>query len=435
MVDDILQMRPDTTNIVVILGASRLKKFWVAECRREFQPFTDRVGFTLLNDLSLAEVLKHSATLPPHSFILFGMFVMDATGVPFENDEALKRLHVVANAPLYGYFASELGLGTIGGRLYQDTEVGVRGARAAIRILHGERPETIPPEILETATPAFDWREIRRWGISEARLPAGSVIRFRQATFWEMYWGRVLAVVLFCLLQTVLIIALLLNRAKRRLAETAARGFHGRLIRAHEEERARLARELHDDVTQRLARLAIDAAQVERQPSAPAVKETMGGVREGLVRLSEDIHALSYQLHPSMLEDLGLVAALKAECERFTRQESIPVDVKVGDIPEPVPPETALCLFRVAQEALRNVGRHAKAHTVAVSLLRLDGGVQLALQDDGVGFDPALQTRSPHLGLGSMRERVQLLGGELDIDSTLGKGTTILAWVPAAENR
>jgi signal transduction histidine kinase len=243
----------------------------------------------------------------------------------------------------------------------------------------------------------------------------------------------VVAVALLCFLQSALIIGLLFNRAKRRLAEVAARGFHGRLIRAQEEERARLARELHDDVTQRLARLAIDAAQAERLPSAPAVKETMSGVREGLVRLSDDIHALAYQLHPSMLEDLGLVAALKAECDRFTRQESIPVDVRLGEIPESVPPETALCLYRVAQEGLRNVGRHARARTAEVSLLRLDGGLQLKLRDDGVGFDPARPQETPHLGLGSMQERVQLLGGKLDIESTPGHGTTILAWVPAKE--
>ena len=433
LVEDILQMQPDTTNIAVVFGASRLEKFWVGECRREFQPFTDRVGFTWLNDLSLAGVLERSAALPPHSFILFVMFVVDAAGVPFDDDEALRRLRAVANAPVFGYFGSQFGLGTIGGRLYQDSEVGMRAARAAIRILHGEPPENIPPQIFDAAAPVFDWRELRRWGISEARLPAGSVIRFRQPTFWELYRWRVVAVVLFCVLQTSLIVALLINRAKRRVAETAARGFHRRLIRAHEEERARLARELHDDVTQRLARLAIDAAQVERLPSAPAVSETMGGLREGLVRLSEDIHALSYQLHPSTLEDLGLVAALKAECERFARQESIPVDVKPCEIPELVPPETALCLFRVAQEALRNVGRHAKARTVEVSLRSLDGGLQLALCDDGVGFDPALERAGPHLGLASMYERVQLLGGELDLESAPGHGTTILAWVPLKE--
>jgi signal transduction histidine kinase len=149
-----------------------------------------------------------------------------------------------------------------------------------------------------------------------------------------------------------------------------------------------------------------------------------------LVRLSEDVHALSYQLHPSVLEDLGLVAALKAEGEHFTRRESIPVEVKVREIPEPVPRSAALCLFRVAQEALRNVARHARARTVEVSLHGLEGGLQLAVRDDGCGFDPAAQRDRPSLGLASMRERVHLLDGELDIDSAPGHGTTILAWVP-----
>src|SRR5262249_32646328 len=116
--------------------------------------------------------------------------------------------------------------------------------------------------------------------------------------------------------------------------------------------------------------------------------------------------------------------------DRFAQQDSIRVDVKLSEIPEPVSPETALGLLRVTQEALRNVGRHARARTVDVSLRRLDGGLQLAGRDDGVGFDPAHQRRNPHLGLASMRERVQFLGGELDIDSESGRGTTILAWVP-----
>src|SRR5262249_34985140 len=98
--------------------------------------------------------------------------------------------------------------------------------------------------------------------------------------------------------------------------------------------------------------------------------------------------------------------------------------------PESVPPETALSLFRVAQEALRNVGRLAKARTVEVSLSSLDGGLQLALHDDGVGFDPTRQRETPHLGLASMHERVQLLRGELDSESAPGHGTTSLAWVP-----
>jgi len=183
-------------------------------------------------------------------------------------------------------------------------------------------------------------------------------------------------------------------------------------------------------VTQRLARLAIDAGRVERLVPASAVGHTMREVREGLVRVSEDIHALSYRLHPSVLDDLGLAEALKAECERFTRQESVPVEVKLREIPESIPHDVALCLYRVAQEALRNVARHANARTVEVSVRALDGGLQLAVRDDGAGFDAALHHNRRTLGLTSMRERVHLLEGELDIESAPGQGTTVLAWVP-----
>jgi PAS domain S-box-containing protein len=215
-----------------------------------------------------------------------------------------------------------------------------------------------------------------------------------------------------------------------RRVEAALRNLSGRLINAHEEERARLARELHDDVTQRLARLAIDAGRVERGANGVSPAETMRSVRDGLVRLSEDIHALSYRLHPAVLVDLGLAEAMKAECERFSRQESIVADVDLQELPPVVPLETALCLFRVTQEALRNVARHARARTVKVSLRALDGGLQLAVRDDGAGFAPALQRERPSLGLASMGERVRLLEGELDIESAPGQGTTILVWVP-----
>jgi signal transduction histidine kinase len=156
-------------------------------------------------------------------------------------------------------------------------------------------------------------------------------------------------------------------------------------------------------------------------------------VRDGLIQLSEDVHALSYRLHPSILEDLGLAAALKAEAARFTRQGASPIEVKVQDVPASIPMDVALCVFRVAQEALRNASRHACARSILVSLRSLDNGLHLAVQDDGSGFDPSLKRDQPSLGLASMRERVHLVGGELEIDSTPGHGTTVLAWVPLKE--
>lgn len=339
MVEDVLQLQPQTTNIVVVFGASALERFWVNECRREFQRFTNRVGFTWLNELTLDQIVERCAALPPRSFILHGLFVIDAGGLPCEDNEALKRLHRVANAPIFGYFASDLGLGTTGGRLYHELEIAMHGARTAIRILRGESPAALPPQILTATVPVYDWRELQRWNINKARLPAGSVIQFRQPGFWEHYRWPIIGTALFCLLQAGLIAGLLISRTTRRRAEAAARDLSRRLIRAHEAERARLARELHDDLTQRLARLAIDAGRVERGADAISPAETMRFVREGLVRLSEDIHALSYRLHPSVLEDLGLSEALKAECERFSRQESLPADVMLQSLPDVLPPE------------------------------------------------------------------------------------------------
>jgi PAS domain S-box-containing protein len=146
---------------------------------------------------------------------------------------------------------------------------------------------------------------------------------------------------------------------ERKRVEDELRELSRRLIRAHEEERALLARDLHDDLTQRMAVLAIEASRAEGAATEGMLAESMRSVREGLVRLSEDIHTLAYQLHPSVLDELGLVEALRAECERQGRRGRLALSLKLDPLPTGVRKETALCLFRVAQEAQNNVGRHA----------------------------------------------------------------------------
>jgi signal transduction histidine kinase len=231
------------------------------------------------------------------------------------------------------------------------------------------------------------------------------------------------------LLQSALIAGLFWQRLRRRRAERETASLSGRLLMVHENERRRVARELHDDVTQRLAALAIEATRIEG-PHRMSGDEATRSIRDGLVKLSEDVHALSYRLHPSVIEDLGLVEALKAECERVTRSGAVTVQFTAKEIPKKLPQDTALCVFRVAQEALRNVVRHAGASSVEVSVARLDGGLQLAVSDNGTGFDPGRHADRPSLGLASIRERVNLLKGTVDIDSAQGRGTTVLAWVP-----
>lgn len=430
MIDDILQLQPQTTNIAVVLGSSALERFWAGELQRELSVFTNRIGFTWINNQPLVQILEHCAALPPNSFILHGLFVIDATGIPCEKSEVLRKLHASANAPVYGLFQSEFGLGIIGGHLYHENQVGIQGAHTAIRILRGERPEQITPQIAEKADPVYDWRELKRWGISESRLPEKSTIHFRQPDFWTIYRWPIAGSIVFCLFQFILIAGLINNLVSRRRAEAATRDLSGRLIHAHEQERARLGRELHDDITQRIGRLAIDAGLAEHVDSKQAGPHRLRSIREGLIRLSEDVHALSYRLHPSVLEDLGLTEALRTECERFSRQESIATDVNLEDTPSPIQSETALCLFRVAQESLRNIIRHAQAGKVGMALKSRKDGLLLTIHDDGNGFNPAGRRDHPSLGLASMKERVLLLGGTLDINSIPGKGTTVQAWVP-----
>ena len=217
---------------------------------------------------------------------------------------------------------------------------------------------------------------------------------------------------------------------ERKRVEDELRDLSRRLIRAHEEERAMLARELHDDVTQRLAVLAIDAGRAEAASSGGPHEAALRSVREGLVRISEDIHSLAYQLHPSVLEELGLVEALRAECDRRARQGAMALSVALDPLSAGPGKDAAICLFRVAQEALNNVIRHAGASSASVTLKRMDGGLLLAVADDGIGFDPKKPGRKRSLGLASMRERVELVNGTLDIESKPGKGTEIIAWIP-----
>jgi signal transduction histidine kinase len=247
---------------------------------------------------------------------------------------------------------------------------------------------------------------------------------------WERYKGLLVIGLSVVGLETALIAGLLLQHARRRRAEEEANALSRRLLTAHEDERRRLARELHDDLSQRLARLAIDAAQVERQVVSTSAEGLARSMRQEVARLGDDVHALSYRLHPSVLDDLGLSDAIKAECDLFSRKESIRTELRTIDLPSELPPDVALCLFRIAQEALRNVARHAGASRVELSLMETNGGVQLSVTDDGTGFNPG-QKHQRTLGHASMRERIRLVHGTLDIESSPGRGTTVRAWAPS----
>jgi two-component system, NarL family, sensor kinase len=222
-----------------------------------------------------------------------------------------------------------------------------------------------------------------------------------------------------------------------RQNENDLRKLAGRLIYAQEEERSRLARELHDDLAQRLAVFAIDVGRLQQQlvnPPIPVQKE-FSELKNDIVNISKDVHNLSRQLHPSILDDLGLIKAVESECTNFSNREGIEIVFNHKNIPTVIPKDISLSLYRIFQETLSNVSKHACANHISVSLKRMGHDVFLSVQDDGIGFDSAEVKEKPGLGFSSMRERAGLMQGEFSIRSRPERGTVIDVRVPITRKR
>lgn len=218
LVENILEVLPDTTNVLMVLGASPFEQYWNDLCRREFAPFTNRIHFTYLSEQTLEQIGVRASELPPNSAVLYGMLAVDGAGVPYEQERALKSLYRQANAPLFGTFQSQLGHGIVGGRLISLEASGRLAAQTGLRLLQGEPPHTIRLRSSETVKLAYDWRELRRWNINPDRLPPDSDVRYRMPTFWEEYKWQLIGIHALCLIEGILIFALL--RGRRRLRRT-----------------------------------------------------------------------------------------------------------------------------------------------------------------------------------------------------------------------
>lgn len=220
-------------------------------------------------------------------------------------------------------------------------------------------------------------------------------------------------------------------RANRRELQLLA----GQLIEAQEAERRRIARELHDDLNQGLALLAVDIDLLGQRPpgSTAELRKRIYALSARVKELSSAVHDLSHQLHPSKLEHLGLVAGVRGLCLEVGRHHGVEVEFAHRDVPEEIPEATALCLYRIAQEALRNVVKHGRTDGATVELAGTPGGLRLQVRDPGVGFDPAAPGNGG-LGLVSMRERLSLVGGQMVIDTRPAGGTRIDVRVPLAES-
>ena len=219
---------------------------------------------------------------------------------------------------------------------------------------------------------------------------------------------------------------------EHKLAEEALSSISRQLIEAHEQERTWIARELHDDINQRLALVAINQEGLKQSLHAPAA-ELQRGIEETAKQVSNlisDIHALSHRLHSSKLDSLGLAAAVSGFCKELSDREKVKIDFRSEGIPSQLPEAISLCLFRVLQEALQNATKHSGAKHFQVSLAGSMNTLELTVSDQGLGFDLEEALKGSGLGLTSMKERLRLVSGEFSVDSQLERGTTIRARVP-----
>jgi signal transduction histidine kinase len=224
------------------------------------------------------------------------------------------------------------------------------------------------------------------------------------------------------------------KRAERALGASRQelRALAGRLINAEEEARKRISRELHDDLGQQLAILAFDCGSllVDTTLGADQIRQEVRNIETRVVQISQNVRQIAHQLHPSILEDLGITAGLRELCDEFSAREGIKTSFHEDHIGKELPVSIASCLYRVTQEALHNVSKHANARSVWVKLNGMADGVQLSIHDSGIGFDTNSESFRSGLGIVSMKERVRLVRGKFSIHSEPGHGTEVSVFVP-----
>jgi len=438
-------LQPDVRHVYVVSGAGASDRENEQRARRQFVPLAARLEFTYLSGLVTRDLEARLRTLPRHSAVFVVLVTQDGAGQNVQQIDYLSRIASIANAPTYSWVNAAVDAGLVGGSRRDQLAETKAIATLALRVLQGARADDIPVSWPDLDVKQVDWRQLRRWGISEARVPAGTSVLFREPGVWDRYRSYIMGSMVLLLTQTTLIAALLVQRSKRRKIELELRDSQTqlrasydriqhlgrRLLHEQEEERARVARELHDDVCQQLGCLVLELEILRREDQH---RRKADRVLADVVDLAQDamksLRDLSHQLHSAKLQMVGLVSAIRGLANDLSGP-GLRVAFSHEAVPTGLPDDLTLCLFRVVQEALRNVVKHSAATEASVQLRGQEHGLILTISDNGVGFHLD-DIRTKGLGLLSISERLQSVGGRLDIWSRPGSGTQLEIVVPIA---
>jgi signal transduction histidine kinase/ABC-type uncharacterized transport system substrate-binding protein len=441
-----LALQPSTEQVFVIANSPLREN--EDSVRAELSAFSSRVRITYIEETTLPRLLGAVKAIPPRSLVFYVWQSVFVPGYVTYSNEVARLVAEAAPVPVYGSSDFYVGLGIVGGFMRGTRATGIHAAEMALRILDGTRAQSMPVEEARLV-PTVDWRQLRRWGIDPARLPPDADIRFRTPTAWELYRGYIIAIAAVGAAQMMLIAGLLVQRRSRQRAEETIRQreatlrtsyerirqMAGRLINAQESARASLARDLHDDVCQQLVFVSLAVSSLKSSSGEIQDRETQEAFSDLEQRtdgMFNGIRRLSHDLHPASLRLLGLGPALKTHCAEVAKRHDVDVSfTSEGELGQ-LHQDVAVCLFRIAQESLRNAVAHSGGRRFGVSLAGSNNHVELTVSDDGHGFDLEIMRRDGGgLGLVSMEERAHVVGGEVEITTGFEKGTTIRVRCPA----
>jgi PAS domain S-box-containing protein len=556
-IDLALHLHPDTNTVAIITGITEWDKYWLAVAHSELLRHQDKVREIDLVGPATHQIIEKVAELPASTVVLFQLRPDDLTQPALEPIDVLAE--VAQRLPTYSAWQGlALNRGGVGGAYRNLRKDALLNGEIVARVLSGERPENIAIVHDSDLQDHVDWRALQRWHIPESALPPGTVVEYRQLTFWQRNRKYIVIAIVLIVAQVLLIAGLLLQRTRKRKAEAVLReseerfrvmadttptlvwmcdargritylngrriaftgtdsnadygdnwityvhpsdvehmlgtlyealkskqpfsqeyrlrrsdgvyrwmfdvaspkvnadgsfgGFigsaidttdqklaqqalakvSGQLIEAQEQERSRIARDLHDDICQRLALLSMEIEQANRASNGlvGATRPNLENIQKHCAEIAVDVQTLSHQLHSATLDCLGVVAAIRAFCGELSRQHQVNVEFTDRNVPKHLPRDISLCLFRIAQESLHNAVKYSETNQFSVALCATEEEVQLVVRDAGAGFDIEEAKKHRGLGLVSMQERVNLVHGRFSIESKPSQGTRVFAAVP-----
>jgi len=453
---NILEVLPDTTDIAIAIGDSPLEQFWVADLRRSFQRFETRVTLHWLNKLSAEEMVKRVLTLPPSSAIYYATVRIDASGEPQEEDRVLARLHEAGRSPIFTYIDTDFGRGIVGGRMLSAQDIAQQSAAVGVRLLHGESPASIKIAALGLSAPKYDWRELKRWRINEASLPSGSIVQFRQPTVWQTYRWQILLLSAAILVQAAMIMVLLYEHRRRRVAEVTARTSMSELMQMNRiatagELSASIAHEVNQPLTGISARASAAVRWLAKEP--PDIEKVRNMLRE-IVNASDRAADIVSGVRAMFKKDSKERSAVDINKLSRTVLDIVRVELQKNGVElqtalsEGLP--TVECDPVQLQQVILNLVMNAIEAMQAVQprVLRIESkfiaphAVRVVVQDTGKGVDPlhldrifrplvTTKERGMGMGLSICHSIIQSHGGRIWVEAAAPRGAIFQFELPS----